>query len=57
MACKTIKGNDITLSKTEASLVAGHHIKIGPDCNVDEVEYSGTLEVDPSASVGKITRL
>ncbi|PDZ13205.1 hypothetical protein CON70_02010 [Bacillus pseudomycoides] len=57
IACKIIKGNDITLSKTEALLVSGHHIKIGSHCNVDEVEYSGTLDVAPSASVGKITRL
>lgn len=57
MACKTIKGNDITLSKTDASIVSGRHIKIGPDCKVDEVAYSDTLNVDPSASVGKVTRL
>ncbi|WP_141524965.1 hypothetical protein [Bacillus sp. AFS018417] len=57
ISCKTIKGNDITLSKTDVSIVSGRHIKIGPDCNVDEVKCSGTLHVDPSARVGKITRL
>ncbi|MBY0599885.1 hypothetical protein [Bacillus bingmayongensis] len=57
IACKTITGNDITLSKTEASLVSGHHIKIGSNCHVGEVEYSGTLDIDPCASVGKITRV
>lgn len=25
--------------------------------NVDEVEYTGALDVDPSANVGKVTRL
>ncbi|MDM5190425.1 hypothetical protein QUF99_24685 [Bacillus sp. DX4.1] len=57
ITCKTIKGNDITLSKTDASLVSGHNIKIGPNCTVSEVEYSGTLDVHPSATIGKITRL
>jgi cytoskeletal protein CcmA (bactofilin family) len=46
-----IEGTNISLEYTEANVVRGENIKIGPKCNVDLVEYSGTLEVDSGSVV------
>jgi cytoskeletal protein CcmA (bactofilin family) len=46
-----IEGTNISIEYTEANVVRGENIKIGAKCIVDLVEYSGTLEVDPSSVV------
>ncbi|MDR1016645.1 MAG: hypothetical protein LBL67_04195 [Coriobacteriales bacterium] len=50
-----IEATDIHLEKVVANQVNGEHIEIGPKCEIDHVDCSGTLHVDPSATVGSIT--
>lgn len=40
----TIEGDDIYLENTEAKAVRGNNIKIGPDCNIELVEYKDQFE-------------
>ena len=48
---ETIEGDEIELEATEAKLVRGGRIKIGPGCRIERVEYTETLEVAPEAVV------
>lgn len=55
LEAKTIEGDDIYLENTKADVVRGHHVKIGPGCEIGIVEYSGTYEYK-SESVVKENR-
>lgn len=57
LICKSIEGDDISLSFTEADVVRGKNIKVGPGCKIDRVEYSETLEIEDSTSVGEQLRI
>jgi len=51
LLAETIEGDEIELEATEAKLVRGGRIKIGPGCRIERVEYTETLEVAPEAVV------
>lgn len=40
----TIEGDDVELEGVKAKVVRGVNVKIGPGCDIDLVEYSGTFE-------------
>ncbi|MBN1858372.1 cell shape determination protein CcmA [Candidatus Bipolaricaulota bacterium] len=46
-----IEGDTIHLEDTEAEIVRGKHVFIGPGCNIKTVEYSEDLAVDEDAKV------
>ncbi len=46
-----IEADEIDLEYTDARTVRGVNVRIGPECVIDRVEYSGSLYVDPNASV------
>jgi len=48
-----IEGDEVSLENVNAKLVKGRTIKIGPNCNIDAVEYKETISVDSGAKVGK----
>lgn len=50
---ETIEGEDIDLESTKAELVRGRNVVIGAGCEIERVEYSGTLTVDKAAKVGE----
>lgn len=50
-----IEATEVDLRKVSAKTVHGHTITIGPKCEIDTVDCSGTLHIDPSATVGTIT--
>jgi cytoskeletal protein CcmA (bactofilin family) len=50
-----IEASEIDLCKVQAKVVNGHNIKIGKKCKIDTLDCSGTLHIDPSATVGTIT--
>ncbi|MDR3052883.1 MAG: hypothetical protein LBU48_03360 [Coriobacteriales bacterium] len=50
-----IEATEVELRKVSAKTVHGHTITIGPKCEIDTVDCSGTLHIDPSATVGTIT--
>jgi len=47
----SIEGNQIYLENTEAGVVRGHDVRIGPNCRIKLVEYTGELSVDMNATV------
>jgi cytoskeletal protein CcmA (bactofilin family) len=48
----TVEGDTVHLEATVARRVGGRQVRLGPDCSVDVVEYTESLEVDESARVG-----
>lgn len=48
----TIEGDDIYLENTQAKVVRGNNIKIGPDCEIELVEYKNDFNQDENAEVG-----
>ncbi len=47
----TIEGKDIHLEHTKAKLVRGHNIVIGKKCEIEKVEYTGSLSIEDQSSV------
>ncbi len=56
LKCTKIEGERIEIEYTDAHLVIGQNIKIGPECRIDEVVFKGEIEVDETAWVGKQTK-
>ncbi|WJH34862.1 hypothetical protein N6H14_01395 [Paenibacillus sp. CC-CFT747] len=50
-----IEGTLVNVEYTRARLIRGNRVVIGPHCEVERVEYTESLTVDPSASVGSST--
>lgn len=53
----TVEGDVIALEGVKASRVSGRVAAIGADCQIDLVQYSETIEIDPSAKVGHIEKI
>lgn len=51
LTSKVIEGDDIYLENTEAEIVRGNIVKIGPGCQIGLVEYSSDFSEDKSATV------
>lgn len=47
-----IKGTDLYVEATEATMIRGEKIVIGPNCRIETVEYTDSIEIDTSAKVG-----
>lgn len=56
LTSEVLEGTTVNISNTNAKIVRGNDVRIGPGCNIGEVEYTGKLEVDERAVVGKQTR-
>ena len=41
LTAEVIEGDKVEIEYTQADVVRGNHIKIGPGCKVDLVEYKG----------------
>ncbi|UAL52221.1 MULTISPECIES: hypothetical protein [Metabacillus] len=54
---EVIEGDNIQLDFTKAKLVRGNHITIGENCEIGMIEYTGTLEVHPKASVQESNKI
>lgn len=48
---EVIEGDTIRLQNTKAKLVRGKDISIGENCEIGTVEYTGSLDVHPKATV------
>lgn len=57
LSCETIEGADIILYKTQADLVCGLNVTLGPGCKIGEVRYRDRLTLHPQSQVGKITQI
>jgi cytoskeletal protein CcmA (bactofilin family) len=51
LKAETIEGDDIYLEHTDAKIVRGDRIIIGPGCNIDLVEYHTSFHQDEKATV------
>jgi len=52
-----IEGDDIYLENTEARIVRGNRVTIGPGCSIDRVEYKETFDCHRDASVGSYLKI
>lgn len=57
LEAEVIEGDEIYLESTKAKVVRGKRVVIGPDCEIERVEYEESLEVDESADVGEEQRV
>ena len=51
----TIEATTIELHDVTARVVNGHELHIGPNCVIEHLDCSGTLYIDPTATVSMIT--
>ncbi len=49
--CEQIEADEIDLEYTDCETVRGVNVRIGPECVIDRVEYSGSLTTDPNCTV------
>jgi cytoskeletal protein CcmA (bactofilin family) len=52
----TIEGDEVYLEGTQAKLVRGKKVTIGPGSRIERIEYEESLEVDPDARVDEEVR-
>lgn len=57
LSCETIEGAGITLYRTQADLVCGQNVTLGPGCKIGEVRYRDRLTLHPQSQVGTITQM
>ena len=57
LSAEVIEGDRIYLENTEAAIVRGAKVEIGPGCNIGTVEYRDSLEIDKYAKVGSQFKL
>lgn len=46
-----IEGDEIYLENTNAKIVRGNNVIIGPNCNIETIEYRNSINVDASSKV------
>jgi cytoskeletal protein CcmA (bactofilin family) len=52
LTADVIEGDHIYLEYTQAKVVRGNTVEIGPGCILDRIEYKQSLELDENATVG-----
>ncbi|MFS0862676.1 polymer-forming cytoskeletal protein [Fredinandcohnia sp. 179-A 10B2 NHS] len=53
----TVEADEIEIENTHAKMVRGNNVIIGPDCEIEVVEYSGTYKQDSSAKVKETRKI
>lgn len=56
LVAKVIEGDTIYLENTEAGVVRGNRVTIGPGCAIGQVEYADSFSVDPDSTVKMNTK-
>ncbi len=52
-----IEGDEVALEYVKAKQVVGRNVKIGAGCEIEHVQYSETVDIDPEAKVGSYEKL
>ena len=52
-----IEADEIDLEYTDCETVRGVNVRIGPECVIDRVEYSGILTTDANCSIGEKVKI
>ena len=53
LTANLIEASDIRLERTKATTVRGQSVVVGPGCDIELVEYSDSLTIDESSTVGR----
>ncbi|WNB91490.1 polymer-forming cytoskeletal protein [Bacillus sp. NEB1478] len=53
LSADVIEGDHVYLEYTQAKVVRGNTVEIGPGCKIENIEYKESLEIDENAKVGK----
>jgi cytoskeletal protein CcmA (bactofilin family) len=51
LKCNVVEGEDIYLEYTEAKVVRGKNVVIGPGCDIEKIEYSNSITLDDKSKV------
>ncbi|WP_199613824.1 bactofilin family protein [Paenibacillus alkalitolerans] len=51
LKAEVIEGTTVDISNVEAKTVRSSTIRVGPHCRIDMVEYTESLQIDPTAEV------
>ena len=54
---KEIEGDNIYVDTAQVQVIRGEHVEIGPDCQIDKVEYSQFISIDKGSKVGEIVQI
>jgi cytoskeletal protein CcmA (bactofilin family) len=57
LAAKVIEGDHIYLENTQAQIVRGNTVEVGPGCTIGQVEYSDSFNQDKDSTVKIKTKL
>ena len=57
MSGQLIEGERVEIEYCQVKHVYGDHVKIGPHCQIDEVEYKESLEIHPTAVVKSVKQV
>lgn len=57
LSCKSIEGTDIYLENTDADVVRGKTIEIGPGCRIGLIEYTDSLSDSPDSAIQKSVKI
>ena len=52
LSADVIEGDDLYLENTHAKVVRGNNVELGPDCEIELVEYNESFKKDENAEVG-----
>jgi cytoskeletal protein CcmA (bactofilin family) len=57
LTAQTIEGDYVYVEYTKAKVVSGTNVIIGPDCEIELVEYKTKLDLDKSSKVMRIVQI
>ncbi len=57
LTAEVIEGDEVYLEETQADIVRGVNVKIGPGCKIKRVEYQNSLEVHSDAQVNEKSKV
>lgn len=57
LTTEIIEADEIDIEYTNARMIRGNNVTIGPGCEIDVVEYKGTFSQDPSAKITEARQL
>lgn len=57
MKGQLIEGETIEIEYSHFNAIYGDHIKIGPNCQINEVAYKESLEIHPNAVVKTVKQV
>ena len=52
-----IEADTIQVTGAKIGVLRGHHIEVGPACEIDLIEYTGDISVHDDARVGQIKKI